>query len=180
MGEYLLQPPHTMMANQGHLVSHEPAKNHANDSPLKLELATKPIDDKTDVLQKALNDSVTALNDSNMIHAEVIRISEEWKKIQDPTDVDRQGSQRVVQTTTNVEITTWTTEVAKIGSKTLQVHSTHDMRVGQKIRIGDVVYEEGVSNFLGSINLMAPLRLERPAGTTLTVMDETRNIPHAE
>ncbi|MDP7560969.1 MAG: hypothetical protein QF745_10565, partial [Planctomycetota bacterium] len=72
--------------------------------------------------------------------------------------------------------TVLTTAVTK-GSMKIEVACTDGMKVGQKIRIGNQVYEENIIAGFGSINLTTPLAQDHEAGDGVAIINEAPTVP---
>ena len=89
--------------------------------------------------------------------------------VDDSTATFGSHSSSSLQSTT---VATILTSTATKGSMKIEVACTTGMKVGQKIRIGTLVYEDNVIASFGSINLTTPLARNHDVGDGVVIIDE--------
>ena len=132
------------------------------------------------------------LKEQTMRTAQIMQKMNEWDSKEwtaDPPEGEKSGRKSAIDEKKPTIITevdfvdtkkveTSITAAAKAGEKVLQVISTKGMKVGQRIRIGREIFEEGVIASFGSIHLEQPLRIDHQVGEPVTVTDTATRIPY--
>ena len=74
-------------------------------------------------------------------------------------------------------LTTTLKTAAKRGDTKLEVITMQGFRVGDRIRIGNDIYEESTIKAFGSLVLDQPLRMDHPEGAMITVVGGRPPVP---